>query len=141
MAGMTRSDLSDKGSIRALSGGLELMIMEILWTRGALPGRELHLEVQKQKDIAYTTTLTVLDRLSKKGFIRKAKDVGKIMFSPHISKEAYQVLTTESLMRKAFEMSPDLAISAFADVFSRMAGEDLDRLEKLIQEKKNGRVE
>ncbi len=136
---MNPSFLSEKRNIRALSGELERLIMGILWERGPLPGRDLHSEVRKEKDLAYTTTLTVLDRLSKKGFLRKARDLGKIRFSPDISKEEYQVLVTGSLLEKAFETSPDLAVSAFADVFSRMAGKDLDRLEKLIKEKKDGR--
>lgn len=112
--------------------------MDILWTLGPLPGRDLYLEVQKSKGIAYTTALTVLDRLSKKGFVKKAKDSGRIMFSSDVSKEDYQVQVTGSLVRKAFETSPDLAVSAFAGFLSKMAAEDLDRLEKLIQEKKYG---
>lgn len=129
---------SDKRKIRVLSGELELLIMEILWDHGPLPGRNLHTEVKREKDIAYTTTLTVLDRLAKKGYLRKARGIGKIMFSPDISKEDYQVLVTGSLVQKAFETSPDLAVSAFADIFSRMARKDLNKLERLIKEKRNG---
>lgn len=134
---MNPSFPSKKSNFRVLSGELELLIMEILWMQGPLPGRNLYLEVQKEKRIAYTTTLTVLDRLSKKGFVRKARDASKIIFSPDVSREDYQVLVTGSLVQKAFETSPDLAVSAFADLFSRMAKKDLDRLEKLIKEKKN----
>ncbi|HSA97091.1 MAG TPA: BlaI/MecI/CopY family transcriptional regulator [Acidobacteriota bacterium] len=126
--------------MQALSGELELLIMEVLWAHGPLPGRDLHREVKKEKDIAYTTTLTVLDRLSKKGFLKKARGVGRIQFSPEISKEDYRAQVTGSLVRKAFETSPDLAVSAFADVFSRMEGKELDRLEKLIKEKRDGAV-
>lgn len=134
---MNPSFPSNKSNFRVLSGELELLIMEILWMQGPLPGRNLYLEVQKEKRIAYTTTLTVLDRLSKKGFVRKARDASKIIFSPDVSREDYQVLVTGSLVQKAFETSPDLAVSAFADLFSRMAKKDLDRLEKLIKEKKS----
>jgi len=134
---MNPSFPSKKSNFRVLSGELELLIMEILWMQGPLPGRNLYLEVQKEKRIAYTTTLTVLDRLSKKGFVRKARDASKIIFSPDVSREDYQVLVTGSLVQKAFETSPDLAVSAFADLFSRMAKKDLDRLEKLIKEKKS----
>ena len=130
--------LSNKKGLSVLSGELELPIMEILWIKGPLMGRELYLEVHREKDIAYTTALTVLDRLSKKGFIKKDRDSGKIIFSAQVSREDYQGLVTGNLVRKAFEMSPDLAVSAFADFFSRMPEQELDKLEKLIQEKKNG---
>jgi hypothetical protein len=35
-------------------------------------------------------------------------------------------------------MSPDLAVSAFADIFSKMPKEDIDRLEKVLEERRNG---
>jgi predicted transcriptional regulator len=123
----------------ALSGELELPIMEILWTKGPLIGRDLFREVRREKTIAYTTALTVLDRLSKKGFIKKDRDSGKIIFSPQVSREDYHGLVTGSLVQLAFEISPDLALSAFADHFPGMPDEVRERLEKLIQEKKHGR--
>lgn len=130
--------LSKKRRLTALSGELELPIMDILWTKGAMKGRDLYAEIRREKEIAYTTALTVLDRLSKKGFIIKDRKSGTILFAPAISKEAYDSAVTENLIQRAFEVSPDLAVSAFADLYSRMPKKDLDRLERLIEEKKNG---
>jgi predicted transcriptional regulator len=130
--------LSKKKDIGVLLGRLESTIMDILWTKGPMKGRDLHLEIRNEKDIAYTTTLTVLDRLSKKGFINKDRSSGTIIFSTKLSKEVYQGTVAENLVQKAFEMSSDLAIAAFADLFPRMPKKDLDRLEKLLEEKKNG---
>ena len=125
--------------MRILSGGLESAIMEILWDKGPMKGRDLHAEIRRAKGIAYTTALTVLGRLSKKGFVRKDRDSGMITFSPDVSREAYMNTVAENLVRMAFEVSPDVAVSAFAGHFSRMTRQDLDRLEGLIEEKKNGR--
>jgi len=132
--------LSNKKGLSFLSGELELPVMEILWKKGPMKGRDLHAEIRLEKDIAYTTTLTVLDRLSKKGFIKKARNSGLIIFSPEISQEAYKNALTEDLIQKAFEVSPDLAVSAFADLLLRMDQEDVDKLERLIQERKNGGI-
>lgn len=112
--------------------------MEILWTKGPMRGRDLYEEIRRTKDIAYTTALTVLDRLSKKGLVKKDRKSGIILFTPAISHQAYEGAVTGSLIRKAFEMSPDLAVSAFAEMFSTMPKEDIVRLEKLLEEKKNG---
>ena len=122
-----------------LSSELELPVMEILWSKGPLIGRDLYREIHREKDIAYTTALTVLDRLSKKGFLKKNRDSGKIVFSPRISREDYQGLVAGSLVQLAFEVSPGLAVSAFADHFPGLPDEVREKLEKLIQEKKNGR--
>jgi predicted transcriptional regulator len=130
--------LSKKGRIGPLSAELELPLMEILWTKGSLKGRDLHEEIRRKKDIAYTTALTVLDRLSKKGFIKKDRKSGTILFTPLMSRNGYENAVTESFVQKAFEMSPDLAVSAFADIFSKMPKEDIDRLEKVLEERRNG---
>jgi predicted transcriptional regulator len=123
----------------ALSGELERPIMEILWSRGAVKGRDLYETIRMEKSIAYTTALTVLDRLSKKNFVKKNRASETILFSPAISKDAYESAVTGELVRRAFGTSPDMAVSAFADVFSRMPRAELERLEALIEEKKNGR--
>jgi predicted transcriptional regulator len=131
--------LSKKKGISPLSDELELPLMDILWTRGSMKGRNLYEEIHLTKNIAYTTALTVLDRLSKKGFIKKDRRSGVILFSPRISKENYTSAITGNLVRQAFEMSPDLAVSAFADHFSKMSESDMAKLEELLEEKKNGR--
>jgi len=112
--------------------------MEILWTKGSMRGRDLYEEIRRDKDIAYTTALTVLDRLSKKDLIKKDRKSGTILFTPVLSRQAYESAVTESLVQKAFEMSPDLAVSAFAGMFSKMPKENLEKLERLFEEKKNG---
>lgn len=122
-----------------LSEELERPLMEILWTKGPMMGRDLYSEIHREKDIAYTTALTVLDRLSKKGFIKKDRESGRIVFSPRISREDYTGTVTGGLVQRAFEMSPDLAVSAFAELFSRMPRGDIDKFEQLIAEKKNGK--
>jgi len=77
--------LSKKKGINSLSDELELPLMEILWTRGSMKGRDLYEEIRLTKNIAYTTALTVLARLSKKGVVKKDRRSGVILFSPRIS--------------------------------------------------------
>ena len=121
-----------------MSEELERPLMEILWTKGSMKGRDLYEEIRRKRDIAYTTALTVLDRLSKKGLIKKDRNSGIILFTPAVSRQAYESAVTESLVQKAFEVSPDLAVSAFADMFSKMPKGNLEKLEKMLEEKKHG---
>lgn len=122
-----------------MSEELERPLMEILWTKGPTKGRDLHAEIRRVRDIAYTTALTVLDRLSKKGFIKKDRDSGTILFSPAISRQYYEGKVTESYVQKAFDTSPDVAISAFAEMFLRMTKGSQEQLERLLEKKKSGR--
>ena len=58
-------------------GELERAVMEILWSHGPdLSVRDLmdHMEGTGQKELAYTTIMTVLDRLAKKGMTDRTRD-------------------------------------------------------------------
>jgi predicted transcriptional regulator len=138
---MKLSFLSKKKGLNPIFGEHESLIMDILWLDGEKSGRDIHLRILKKKRVAYTTTLTVLDRLSKKGLIKKTvrRDSGRINFSPALSREEFQGLVTGHMVKSAFNLSSDLAISAFADVFSRLPEEDLAELTRLIEGKKNGK--
>jgi predicted transcriptional regulator len=136
---MKLSILSKNGRLAPLSEELERPLMEVLWTKGSMKGRDLYTEIRRARDIAYTTALTVLDRLSKKGFIKKDRESGTILFTPRISRQDYESKVAESYVRKAFDISPDLAITAFADIFSKMPKGSLDHLERLLDKKRTGK--
>jgi len=136
---MNLLSLSKKGSIDPLSGALELPLMEILWTKGSMKGRDLYEAIRASKKIAYTTALTVLGRLSKKGFVKKDREAGTILFAPAVSRNDYQCAVTGDLLRRAFDVSPDLAVSAFTDIYSKTRGDQIGRLEELIERKRNGK--
>lgn len=52
----------------AVPGELEHAVMSILWSRPDwVSVREVHERLAAERDLAYTTVMTVLDRLAKKG--------------------------------------------------------------------------
>lgn len=65
---------------RARLGDLERSIMDRLWALdtsdagAALTVREIHDSISEERDIAYTTVMTVLDRLAKKGLVTRKRD-------------------------------------------------------------------
>jgi len=131
-------DSEEKG-LQALFGGLEAEIMEILWDRGPLKGKDIFEAMKDKRKIAYTTVLTVLDRLSKKGFVKKRKRFRSTIFIPTIAKKDFQSLVAQKLVRSAINISNDFAISAFLDIFSEMKSEELEKLSKFIEEKLHGK--
>ncbi|MGI8947782.1 MAG: BlaI/MecI/CopY family transcriptional regulator [Ornithinimicrobium sp.] len=55
-------------------GDLERAVMDVLWQQGPeLTVRQVH-EVLRERDLAYTTVMTVLDRLAKKDLVTRARD-------------------------------------------------------------------
>jgi predicted transcriptional regulator len=60
-------------------GDLERAVMEHLWAAdqrgsGALTVRQVHETVGIERGLAYTTVMTVLDRLAKKGLLQQQRD-------------------------------------------------------------------
>ncbi|MDX6283227.1 MAG: hypothetical protein QOH03_4298 [Kribbellaceae bacterium] len=56
-------------------GDLERLVMEQLWAAdGALTVREVHERLSATRELAYTTVMTVLDRLAKKRMTVRERD-------------------------------------------------------------------
>ncbi len=58
--------------------------MELLWEDPARSRsvREVHTHIVVSRDLAYTTVLTVLDRLTKKGFVTRVLDGRSWLYQP-----------------------------------------------------------
>lgn len=56
-------------------GELERAVMEVVWGASSpLLVRDILDELNKNRDLAYTTVMTVTDRLAKKGLLRRGRD-------------------------------------------------------------------
>ncbi|HEY0695913.1 MAG TPA: BlaI/MecI/CopY family transcriptional regulator [Kribbella sp.] len=65
---------ADPRSPRPL-GELERVVMDQLWSADrALTVRDVHEQLSTTRDLAYTTVMTVLDRLAKKGLTQRERD-------------------------------------------------------------------
>jgi predicted transcriptional regulator len=106
-------------------GELETEIMRRLWRRASpTTGRELVDELQEDRQIAYTTVMTVLDNLHKKGWLRRELDGRAYRYEPVSSGEQYSA----ELMRGALDTSPD-HVAAFAHFLRQLGPEEVKALE------------
>jgi predicted transcriptional regulator len=106
-------------------GELETEIMRRLWRR-ATPTtvRELVDELQRDRQIAYTTVMTVLDNLHTKGWLRRELDGRAYRYEPVSSGDEYSA----ELMRGALDTSPD-HVAAFAHFLKQLNPEEVNALE------------
>lgn len=119
-------------------GSLEREIMEAIWKRGETSVREIHAAFGDQR-AAYTTLMTTLDRLHKKGLLERRKEGRAFLYAPRITREEF----TRSVARDVIdgllgqtngETKPVLA--CIVDAVGDCDGEMLDELEKLLREKR-----
>jgi predicted transcriptional regulator len=67
----------------AVLGELEAVVMGILWSRPEwLAVRDVHEVLSADRDLAYTTVMTVLDRLAKKGLATRRLDGRAWLYHP-----------------------------------------------------------
>lgn len=112
--------------------------MDALWKRSPMAVRDVCKLLRGDHELAYTTVMTTLDRLFKKGLLLRHKDGIAFVYEPALSKDEYRcrVLqrTISDLMTKKADADPVLA--AFVDAAATVDEANLDRLADLIAERR-----
>ncbi|NJD64239.1 MAG: BlaI/MecI/CopY family transcriptional regulator [Chloroflexi bacterium] len=70
-------------------GELEAAVMEALWSEPGLSTPAVHERVGVPRGLAYTTILTVLQRLYKKGLLQRREAGRAHVYSPALSREDF----------------------------------------------------
>lgn len=95
-------------------GELEARIMECMWAAaGPRTVRDVHTELAIERTLAYTTVMTVMDKLHRKGWLEREPVGRAYAYRPRQSKERY----TADLMTEALAASSDrgATLVAFLD--------------------------
>lgn len=125
------------GPEEAALGHLETTVLEILWSRGESNVHEV--AERLQRPLAYTTVMTTLDRLYKKGLLERRKSERAFLYSPRLSREAWQEKRAGDFVAKflaAPKASGELLVSCLVDAVGRHDEALLDQLEKKIRLKR-----
>jgi predicted transcriptional regulator len=94
-------------------GELEAVIMDRLWDQGrAMLVREMVEDLRDDRALAYTTVMTVMENLHRKGWLRRERDGRAWRYEPTGSRSGY----TAALMNDALATNPDrrTALAHFA---------------------------
>jgi predicted transcriptional regulator len=105
-------------------GDLEREVMTQLWESAEpLTVRQVHERLSRNRDLAYTTVMTVLDRLAKKGVVDQQRADRAYRYAPAQSREEM----TAALMLDALSAAPDGATrdAALAHFVGRLGPEAL----------------
>jgi predicted transcriptional regulator len=115
-----------------LLGELEEKVMTIIWSseQALKPG-----EVQALLDsgLAYTTVMTILQRLADKGFLTRTKTKGTYYYQASVSKDKYVHTNLGDVLSNIVNSYGQLAISQFVDSV-KTDPENLELLKKYLAE-------
>ena len=128
---------SHKKGLAKVLGSLEQDLMEALWSRGDATGKELHGDLARRRKVAVTTVHTVLERLLKKGLVSRAKGEGGYRFTATMTSDEFAREVSREVMEGVVELWSAPAAASFVDILADKDPADLDKLERLIEEKKS----
>ncbi|WP_433473665.1 BlaI/MecI/CopY family transcriptional regulator [Spirillospora sp. CA-142024] len=110
-------------------GDLEAAIMDRMWSRGrAANVREVLEDLQEERTIAYTTVMTVMDNLHKKGWLRRERVGRAYVYEAVASREGY----TAKLMREALATSNNQA-AALVHFLSDLSPDEREALQVALK--------
>jgi predicted transcriptional regulator len=109
-------------------GELEAVIMERLWERGRPTlVREIVDDLRDDRPLAYTTVMTVMENLHRKGWLRRERDGRAWRYEPTGSRSSY----TADLMNDALGTSTDRR-TALAHFVLQMSPHDAALLQQAL---------
>jgi predicted transcriptional regulator len=119
----------------AMFGALELRVMEAIWRRSAAVSvRDL---IPDFEGTAYTTLMTTLDRLHRKGVLNREKTGRAFLYRARYTRDELESGMAARMLESLLDR-PDAepVLSYFIDEVSRRDARLLDELERLVQEKR-----
>jgi predicted transcriptional regulator len=115
-------------------GQREREVMGVLWTQGDSNVQQVASRLSA--NLAYTTVMTTLDRLFKKGLLRREKRDRAFIYSTALTPREVEGQRAADLIRRFFSDSrerPELLLSCLVDAVEGYDTTMLDQLEARIQ--------
>jgi predicted transcriptional regulator len=121
--------------LESIFGTLELRVMDLLWRRQS--GSTVR-DVQPDfPAAAYTTLMTTMDRLHRKGVLTRRKDGRAYVYAPVCTREEFESrLVTRALTPLLKGNAAQPILSFLVEEVSRQDDRLLDELERLVREKR-----
>ena len=120
---------------RSVPADQELEVLKVIWQRGQASVREVYNDLLKQREIAYTTVLTMMGILERKGHLQKARGERAYVYSPVESQDETQQRMVKEFVDRVFNGSAGpLLVHLVAD--SAISKEELAEVESLVKQKR-----
>ena len=92
---------------RSLPPPLELICLRALWRLGEGTVHDVRKAVSKERVLAYTTVMTLLDRLEKRACVARRKVGRSYIYRPKVSRDSMREHAVKQLVEGFFDSSAD----------------------------------
>lgn len=120
-------------------GALEREVLAILWAEGDLAVRDV--QSRLRRTAAYTTVMTTLDRLYKKGVLSRVQSGRAFVYSPAVTREQLQASIASRVLSGLLEGRRDATVPVLSNLVDTVGAQDggadlLRELEQMVREKR-----
>ena len=112
----------------------ELRLMDVLWEKGqATVGEVVSALSGAEKTPAYSTVLTMLRILTKKGYARHEKEGRAYVYHPVVDRGEVRRSAIKYMVSRFFNNSPETLVLNILE-YEDIDAEDLDRLKRMVED-------
>jgi len=97
--------VTSNGKAREMPPPLELQCLKALWVLGEGNVGGVQQALLQQKPLAYTTVMTLLERLLRKGAVTRRKNGRHFVYAPAVTKETLRRIAVKQLAEAFFDGS------------------------------------
>lgn len=115
---------------------LEAAVMDVVWAKGleSFAVADVLAELERSREIAYTTVMTTLARLHDKGLLRREREGKRYLYCARLSREQFLESTAREVLDRA--VGGPQALAMLAEKVSQASARELDALEALIRQRR-----
>src|ERR1700676_771887 len=95
---------------REIPPPLEVECLKALWTLGEGNVKDVRRAMAGNRNLAYTTVMTVLDRLARKGGVARRKVGRSFVYAPVLRREVLRGLAVQDLVNRFFDGSEEALV-------------------------------
>lgn len=129
--------MNTEEKIGKVLGELESEVMEIIWqSKEPVSVRTVTQNLQKKRQIAYTTIMTIMGRLTDKGLLKRTSSGKAYNYQPVYSKDKFLTRVTRQIIKNFIANFGETAVAHFAEEVNKLTPTRRKELKKLLKEAK-----
>ena len=115
---------------------LESLIMDVVWDQSEVTVRNVQDALRSKRDLAYTSVLTMMQVLERKGFVESQRNGRANVYRPTVSRARFGLRSAVDIVNSFFSGSVPAMLSHFAET-DRLSEEDIKALREIVESASN----
>lgn len=131
---MFKSARKSTSSVRVF-GALEKEVMNIVWQNKTSTVRDVHERIERRRSVAYTTIMTIMDRLFVKRILKRKKEGKTYQYTPYQNKDNFFRRASQKIVNALVEEFGEVAIAQFVSQLDKVDENKLKALRRRLKSK------